>query len=368
MAKRKRSTHVLPEPDWKKYKEYTEESDRKTAFNFCEYFVHYEIQDKAGVPGLKKWMKENFTTEEFNTIKKLPDSKLHSYAKYGYIWNKLGYLPTGHHDYLVSMKDEWIEKGKAYVSEKSENDAEKKPVVRKNLLNFITTLEDAFETILSGRTVKVDSIIESSKLSAPELSKAYTEVDLLSNEYREVLALRNHKNLGDWDKQLVEGYSHIKLPLLKKIVDFAANVQSSLLATKESKKIVRIRRKRPTDKNKLVRKLKYLPECKELGIKSLSPVDIIGASEVWVYDVKRKKIGVYASDYEGTLGVKGTSIHNYSDVKSYEKTFRKPDIQVPEFMKTRKNGLHKFVDSIRGKKLAPRKRLLPDMVIVRIIQ
>ena len=66
--------------------------------------------------------------------------------------------------------------------------------------------------------------------------------------------------------------------------------------------------------------------------------------------------------------MKGTSIHNYSGVKSYEKTFRKPDIQVPEFMKTRKNGLHKFVDSIRGKKLAPRKRLLPDMVIVRIIQ
>ena len=366
MAKRKRSTHVLPEPDWKKYKEYTEEADRESAFRSCEYFVHYEIQDKAGLPSLKRWMKENYSAEDVAVINKLPDSNLHSYAKYGYIWNKLGYMTEGHTTYLLNLKDELVEKGKSHITEKGET-VVKAPVVRKNLLNFLDAIEDSFSIIMSGNTVKVDSIIESSKLSAPELSKAYTEVDTLAGEYREVLALRNNKNLGDWDQQLVEGYSHIKLPLLKKIVDFAANIQSSLLATKESKKIVRIRRKRPTDKNKLVRKLKYLPECKELNIKSLNPVDIIGASEVWVYDVKRKKIGVYASDYEGTLGVKGTSIHNYSDAKSYEKTFRKPDIQVPGFMKTRKNGLHKFVDTVRGKKLAPRKRLLPDMVILRII-
>lgn len=366
MAKRKRSTHVLPEPDWKKYKEYTEDSDRELAFRNCEYFVHYEIQDKAGLPSLKRWMKENYGSEDFATINKIPDSNLYPYAKYGYIWNKLGYMPEGHTTYLLNLKDKLLEKSKAYVSEKVET-VVKAPVVRKNLLDFIDVVEDSFSLIMSGGNVKVESIIESSKLSAPELSKAYTEVDNIASDYREVLALRNNKNLGDWDQQLVEGYSHIKLPVLKKIVDFAANVQSSLLATKESKKIVRIRRKRPTDKNKLVRKLKYLPEFEDLGIKSLNPVDIIGSSEVWVYDVKRKKIGVYASDYEGTLGVKGTSIHNYSDAKSYEKTFRKPDVQVPEFMKTRKNGLHKFVDSIRGKKLAPRKRLLPDMVILRII-
>jgi hypothetical protein len=144
-------------------------------------------------------------------------------------------------------------------------------------------------------------------------------------------------------------------------------LQTGLLETKQSKKIVRIRRKKPTDKNKVVRRLKYLKDFPELNLKSVDPVDIIGASEVWVYDTARKKIGVYASEYEGTLSVKGTSVDNYSEAKSYEKTMRRPEVQVPEFMAARKNGLHKFVDTIKGKKLSARKRLLPSMVIVRVI-
>ena len=367
MAKRQRSTHVLPEPDWKKFKEYTEESDREKAFSDCEYFVHYEVADKSGVPHLKKWMKENYPAKDLEIIKKLPDSALHSYSKYAYVWSKLGYMTEKHTEFLMKLKDDLVAKGSSYVEEKEDEPVVKVPTVRKNLSDFIDTIEDAFHNVISGQSIKIETLIDSAKLSAPELSKAYTEIDVLASEFREVLALRNQNELSEWDKQLVEGYSHIKLSTLKKIVDFAAQVQTGLLETKQSKKIVRIRRKKPTDRTKLVRKLKFLSECKELNLKSVNPVDIIGASEVWVYDVKRKKIGVYASEYEGTLGVKGTSIDNYSEAKSYEKTLRKPEIQMPEFMSARKNGLHKFVDTIKGKKLSARKRLLPDMVIVRII-
>lgn len=367
MAKRQRSTYVLPVPDWKTYKEYTSESDRVKAFSSCEYFVHYEVADKSGMPHLKKWMKENYPSDDLEVINKLPDSALYSYAKYAYVWYKLGYMTEKHTEFLMNLKDELVIKGNNYVAEKEDVSVAKAPVVRRNLSDFIDSVEDSFYHVISGQNVKVESLIDASKLSAPELSKAYTEIDVLASEFREVLALRNKAELGDWDQQLVDGYSHVKLPMLKKLVDFAAQLQTGLLETKQSKKIVRIRRKKPTDKTKLVRKLKFMSECKELNLKSANPVDIIGASEVWVYDVKRKKIGVYASDYEGTLGVKGTSIDNYSDAKSYEKTLRKPELQLPEFMAARKNGLHKFVDSVRGKKLSARKRLLPDMVIVRII-
>ena len=64
MAKRQRSTYVLPVPDWKKFKEYTDEADRVKAFSDCEYFVHYEVQEKSGVAPLKKWMKENWSAED----------------------------------------------------------------------------------------------------------------------------------------------------------------------------------------------------------------------------------------------------------------------------------------------------------------
>jgi hypothetical protein len=342
MAKRQRSTYVLPEPNWRELKEYTEEADREKAFSDCEYFTHYEVADKSGVPHIKKWMKANFSADDVTSILKSPDSTFYSIAKYGYIWSKLGYMTQAHENYLHSIKDDLVAKGTAYVADKEE--APKVVSIRKNLDNFLDGVEDAEATIENGRTVKVESFVEGYKLNAAELTTAYTKLDELSFEWRELLALRNLKGeLSEWDQQLVEGYSHLKLSVLKKIVEFYSQLQTGLLETKQSKKIVRIRRKKPTDKN------------------------IIGASEVWVYDTARKKIGVYASEYEGTLSVKGTSIDNYSDAKSYEKTMRKPEIQVPEFMAARKNGLHKFVDTIKGKKLSARKRLLPSMVIVRVI-
>lgn len=365
MAKRQRSTHVLPEPNWREFKEYTDEADRAKAFSDCEYFTHYEVADKSGVPHIKKWMKANFSADDVTSILKSPDSTFYSIAKYGYIWSKLGYMTQAHENYLHSIKDDLVAKGNAYVADKEETP--KVVPIRKNLDDFLDGVEDAQASIEQGTTIKAESFVDGYKLNAGELTTAYTKLDELAFEWRELLALRNMKELGDWDKQLVEGYSHLKQSTIKKIVDFYAQLQTGLLETKQSKKIVRIRRKKPTDKTKVVRRLKYLKEYPELKLKSVDPVDIIGASEVWVYDTARKKIGVYASEYEGTLSVKGTSIDNYSEAKSYEKTMRKPETQVPEFMAARKNGLHKYVDTIRGKKLAPRKRLLPSMVIVRVI-
>ena len=366
MAKRQRSTYVLPEPKWREFKEYTDEADREAAFRDCEYFTHYEVADKSGVPHIKKWMKANFSADDVTSILKSPDSTFYSIAKYGYIWSKLGYMTQAHEKYLHSIKDDLVAKGNAYVADKEE--APKVVPIRKNLDNFLDGVEDAQATIAQNGKVNVESFVEGYKLNAAELTTAYTKLDEMAFEWRELLALRNLKGeLSEWDKQLVEGYSHLKLSLVKKLVEFYAQLQTGLLETKQSKKIVRIRRKKPTDKNKVVRRLKYLKEFTELNLKSVDPVNIIGASEVWVYDTARKKIGVYASEYEGTLSVKGTSIDNYSDAKSYEKTMRKPEVQLPEFMAARKNGLHKFVDAIKGKKLAARKRLQPSMVIVRVI-
>jgi hypothetical protein len=368
MAKRQRSTYVLPEPKWREYKEYTDEADREKAFSDCEYFTHYEVADKSGVPHIKKWMKANFPVDDVTSILKSPDSTFHSIAKYGYIWSKLGYMTHAHETYLHSIKDDLIAKGNAYVADKEEAPKAKVVSIRKNLDDFLDGVEDAEVAFEKNRTINIETFVEGYKLNATELTTAYTKLDEMAFEWRELLALRNLKGeLSEWDQQLVEGYSHLKLSTIKKLVDFYSQLQTGLLETKQSKKIVRIRRKKPTDKNKVVRRLKYLKDFPELKLKSVDPVDIIGASEVWVYDTARKKIGVYASEYEGTLSVKGASIDNYSDAKSYEKTMRKPEVQVPEFMAARKNGLHKYVDTIRGKKLAPRKRLLPSMIILRVI-
>jgi len=356
MAKRKRSLHVLPEPKWSEYKDLTDPEERKKAFHNCLYFVHYEIQDKSGVAPFKKWMKANWDKAEVASILKLSDSHFYPVAKYAYCWNKLGWMPDDVTQWLNGSKESFLQKSSKVVIVKSTGP--KVVPIRQNLDEFAKGIDDQIEYIIKGRkTTNYKEFVESYKLNKAETESAMTIVDEFAMEFRELAQ-------GD-DEQLKEGYSHVKKATLKHLLEFFDGTQTALMETKQAKKITRIRRKRPVDKNKLVRRLRYTKQHEQY--KSVDPVEIIGASEVWVYDTKRKRLGVYASEYAGTLSVKGTVIDNYALGKSYEKTIRKSEL-LSDFMGCRKNGLHKFMDGIRGKKFPAKSRVQPTMVLLKVIK
>ena len=357
-TKRARSTHVMPEPKWSELKLLTEDEDREKALSSCLYFSHYEIQDKTGVPPLKKWMKANWDKSDVDKILIMPDSTFHSVGKYFYCWNKLGWLPTSVLNWIENQKAVWLNKASAYVEIKEEKP--KVVIPRDNLNQFAIGVDDMIDNVIGGSQLSnIKQFVELYKLNNIETEDAVTIVDTLAMEFR-LLA-------EGTDADLIEGYSHIKKSTLKNLLDFFDGIITGLLETKQAKKITRIKRKRPVDKTKLVRRLKYTVKHPELMLKSIDPVEIIGASEVWVYDIKRKRIGVYASEYENTLGVKGTVIDNYSFGKSYEKTVRK-DEKVKDFMACRKNGLHNFMDKVRGKKYPAKSRVQATMVLLRVIK
>jgi len=359
MAKRKRSLHVLPEPDWSKLSKATTQEQRKEAFNFCLYFVHYEIQDRTGVPHVKKWMRQNWDAESVKKILKLPDPTFYSAAKYAYCWNKLGWMPDDVSTWLNGCKEEWLEKATRVVKEKKTT-GQKVVSIRPNLANFANAIDDSIDIIIDGNDAPdTKALVENFNLNRAEITEAVSIVEDMSSDFREL-------NEGT-DAQLKEAYSHIKKVKLRKLLKFFDDITVGLSETKQANRITRIRRKRPVDKNKLVKKLRYTAKFPELNLTSVDPVEIIGASEVWIYDTTRKRLGVYASEYAGTLSVKGTVIDNYSLSKSYEKTVRKPE-KVTEFMQCRKNGLHKFMTSIRGKQFPVKTRSQPSMVILKVIK
>ena len=369
-VKRARSTYVMPEPKWAEFKMLTEETDRETALKQCLYFVHYEIQDKAGIVHLKKWMKANWNKTDVDKILSMTDSTFHSVSKYFYCWSKLGWLTQSTRTWLEAQKDIWLEKASKVVVVEDDEDT---PVVakvvsiRNNLNDFMTSVDDSLTTIIKGSVItNIPGFIAGYKLNASEMQQAVSNIDLMSLEFRELQEARQKTERDDMDEQLVEGYSHIKKSIVASVIAFFDDLQIGLMETKQAKKITRIRRKKPTDKNKLVRRLNYTKDYHELNLKSIDPVEIIGASEVWVYDIKRKRIGVYASEYANTLGVKGTVIDNYSLNKSYEKTVRKDEL-IKSFMDCRKNGLHSFMDKINGKKFPAKSRVQSTMVLLKVI-
>lgn len=168
------------------------------------------------------------------------------------------------------------------------------------------------------------------------------------------------------DAQLTEGYSHYKAADFKRIFAFIDQILSDIEQYRGVKKATKkVRAPRAVSKEKVVAKLKYAKEDKTLKLISINPADIVGAQELWVYNVKTRKLGKYVADQYKTLGVKGTSITGYNENGSVSKTLRKPADQLKEFAKAGKVALRTFIKDIKATETMLNGRISADVILLR---
>ena len=168
------------------------------------------------------------------------------------------------------------------------------------------------------------------------------------------------------DDQLKEAYSHYKSADFKRMIAWIDNLLvavSQYRGVKKATKKARI--KKAPSKEKLISKLKYAKTDTALKIVSISPADIIGASELWIYNTKSRKLGKYVAGSYQTLGVKGTTIVGFDEQKSTSKTLRKPEEKLKEFAKAGKVQLRKFLDEIRATETRLTGRINEDIVLLK---
>ena len=76
---------------------------------------------------------------------------------------------------------------------------------------------------------------------------------------------------------------------------------------------------------RLVKSLKYQQEFSKLKLVSVNPEKIIGATELWVFNTRYNRLGVYrAVNSVRGFSVKGCTIQHYDETESVQKTARKP--------------------------------------------
>ena len=177
--------------------------------------------------------------------------------------------------------------------------------------------------------------------------------------------------------QLKEGYSHIKKADMKKIRTAIEELMTALDFLIESAKATRKPRKaKPKSATKLVEKLKFCKTDDKYQLASVSPDQIVGASELWVFNVKTRKLGKYVAkniDPKGMgragsgLSVKGTTIIDYDEALSIQKTLRKPAEQLKEFKGAGKVKLRKFLDEIKTTDTKLNGRCNPDTVLLKVV-
>jgi hypothetical protein len=168
------------------------------------------------------------------------------------------------------------------------------------------------------------------------------------------------------DEQVKEAYSHYKTAdftkHIKWIDDLIAAIEQYRGVKKATKKA---RVKKAPSKEKVVSKLKYAKDYAPLKIVSINPAEIVGASTVWVYNTKTRKLGKYVAASYQTLGVKGTTITGFDSDKSVSKTLRKPEDQLKAFAKSGKVQLRKFLEEIKATETKLNGRISEDVVLLR---
>jgi hypothetical protein len=168
-------------------------------------------------------------------------------------------------------------------------------------------------------------------------------------------------------EQLKEGYSHISKKNLQKLIDFHAEIVSAcemLMQEAKINKKPRARKAKPAEK--IVEKLKYCRANEPLKLVSVNPADIVGAKELWVFNVKTRKLGKYVAEEFQELSVKGTSITGFSELLSVQKTLRKPEEQLKEFKAAGKVQLRKFLEDIKAVDIKLNGRCNEDTVLLKV--
>jgi len=376
MAKRKTkaSTYLIKEPNWKELALLTSEQDREKAYQTCHYFVHQEIQSKILQNHMKDWIKlsSGWDKKDIKKILSIPDAYFSTCGKYAFICKKLGWMPEGILSYInETKKPEWLERAKKVIAEKEEKVANKRVIsIQDRMKEQVSSLcgewENKLDTFVDAEEFNIKQFDPYNDIRAhsPAIKPAHAKIikDMFADEYAEA------QELVAWeDPDLKEAYSHFDVKMRKGLLEFFEKINSACDTLIDTGKAQRKPRKpKAISREKVVSKLKYKINDSELGVGSINPVEIIDASEVWVFNTKNRKLGVYKKSTTSLgLSVKGTSIKDFSDTSSWQKTLRKPAEQLKAFKGTAKTKFQSEFDSIKATEVKLNGRMNEHILILK---
>jgi hypothetical protein len=415
-APRVKRGNKLSEPSWEGSLEWDgEEFHKYRRSTHSWYYENYKPADLY--PAVFAWMAENdYSKEQIKQAKAAPTSALSVTA--GIIAKMLNNgMPDYHkaHDehwqslpgtsgevrpvsvFLTQRVERAINEGSNVVEVKQEEEKGKKDV-------YVPTIQERIRDQAYLQSEKIDDWLEGFLVDRKnfdpkgfDFKKHFSQMNVTQAHARKLKGFFEHE-LDDFKElerfptagqlkkkseheqdmwaQLKEGYSHLKKADIKLYTSAIENLLQALDFVIDTAKATRAPRKaKPKSATKLVEKLKFLKLDDKFKLASVSPDQIVGASELWVFNIKTRKLGKYVAkniDPKGMgragsgLSVKGTTITQYDEALSIQKTLRKPADQLKEFKGAGKVALRKFLDEIKTTDTKLNGRCNPDTVLLKV--
>lgn len=359
-----------------------------SADQFNSFFRHsmdyyrLEADNKSFKPTVIRWMQRvGASAEDIASVKKLKDNRFNS-TMGGVAGCLLRGMPDVREDFNGGRNTaEWLLKSISEALALGKTDVEGEEVKEAASITIQPSIQDRLRETAARMTEEIENALESFHDDAENFDpKAFKIINLFrgkgvksahariiksfyERDLNELLELAS----GNADEQLREGYSHRSKKQIRKLIEFYQEVMSACdMLGQEAKVNRKPRAKKPTDKAKVVAKLKYKKQDDTLKLVSINPIDIIGTKELWIYNTKTRKLGKYVAAEFNELSVKGASITGFDELKSVQKTLRKPAEQLKAFKDAGKVALRKFLDEINAVDSKMNGRINEETVLLKV--
>lgn len=361
------------EPAWTSSDIPTDPTLRKLEYARASYYYSYLLKTKDFIPYVLDYAQVlGYTPAQIKVIKTVPDWKLAEYlGRQAKLYSR-GWRFTedemnrqkAHYESLYKEGLQTVE-----ISE-NENTTASKPlsIAERTQLNVMNTIALDWDTIVN-EWMKNNY---SQEFNTYQLFKQYNLKQNAANYFESLVRLEYDVLKDAYDKtceQAVEAYSHITRPFQKKMLQLMEAIFTDLESIKASAKQTRMpRAKKPKASDKQVAKLKFKVEDINSKLVSINPVMIPGASRLYVYNIKNRKLTEYVCTAVGGFVVSGSSIKNFDHALSRACTLRKPEDVLSHVIKKSVTQVNKLWDSFTTKMTIPNGRINEDCILLRVVK
>jgi hypothetical protein len=172
--------------------------------------------------------------------------------------------------------------------------------------------------------------------------------------------------LNGSDVELKEAYGAESKANIQKVFNWLTGpVSEGIVQNTRPRKARKKKEKTPAQ---LLKKFSYQKSDPELNVFSIDPENILGAQQLWIFNTKTRKLGVYYAKDDGGLKVYRKSIDNYDETKSVCKKVRKPKEIVPQVASLGKVAMRHFLDEIRATESPLNSRISETVLLLRAVK
>jgi hypothetical protein len=132
-----------------------------------------------------------------------------------------------------------------------------------------------------------------------------------------------------------------------------------------NKKVRKPRNKKVKSAALQVKKLNYKESDDTYGVQSVSPLNVPGSRMILTFNTKNRRLGVYVAD--NPISVKGTTLKEWNEDKSFSLTIRKPDDIIPILLKKTEKQFTKVIDGLKTKRGIVNGRINKDTILLRTL-